>query len=750
MIRRVALVASLALVTCGPAVAPIATVPRATPRATAASPAFADKSAYPTPPEQTAPWTPPKTTLDAKVLSAATKLFEQGLADPRGLAYREIEIDAGETWNGAATPIKTHGWVIPGGTFVVAWNGLVYRAKSVGARADVAADMKALLDAEDAARIKYEHDSPGWHYHRFPTTREADFVSTTMPLSTKTMLLLRLGEAELAARVWNVAFDADRRVDPYVVAAGDFLWALYDRGITAHMRGDGELAIESLRRLPDLQKLASAEAVARGDKPEVFAFLDNAADTLADEERRRAHPEKKFDPAALAALPQPARIAALVRALDQVAARQWGQPGGVSLGEDPVVQALIKEGEPAVEPLLDAFESDTRLTRSVQFWRDFARHRSVLAVYEAAYVALSGILDTSFFEAVSTGDHLTARGLEGRREVGKKLRAYWAKWKGVSMEERFYRIFADDQAGAEQWLSAADKIVQPTNVQVVPSSNVFQSQITTPLGPGQKPALRGESLRTNHTPTVSALFAARLPAMPDARHACALARAFADWDVKAALPHLVRLERATIAGFAGAGDKESAGACVAALTSARADAGDAAALAEYGAWIVHTKPEQADLDLAQWLAPMTAHPTSPAILRASNVLFAAPSPWIPFVSDTRGYGLENILELDLLGLPAFRRHVVAELADHKKIGTITMKSKDGVEVKTSGFTSSRGTDANDPLTPPEGTVMDLRTCDEYAAALASSKAHLPPFRIYWRQADRDKALGAIIATLRKL
>ena len=124
--------------------------------------------------------------------------------------------------------------------------------------------------------------------------------------------------------------------------------------------------------------------------------------------------------AAMASLPQAERIQKLTTALEDVSARQMGQPGGVALGEDPIVQALIHEGEPAVEPLLAVFENDTRLTRSVQFWRDFARYRSVLAVYEAAYVALSGILDASFFQAVSTGDHLTARGLEGGARSGKK------------------------------------------------------------------------------------------------------------------------------------------------------------------------------------------------------------------------------------------------------------------------------------------------------------------------------------------
>src|SRR5580704_17812260 len=99
-----------------PAVAPIpAMPPLSTPQ-------------YPEPPQQHAAWTPPKTALPAAVVAAAIKLFDQGLADPRGCEYREVELDVGEPWEGVASPIKTRGWVLPaapgGERFAVAWNGL--------------------------------------------------------------------------------------------------------------------------------------------------------------------------------------------------------------------------------------------------------------------------------------------------------------------------------------------------------------------------------------------------------------------------------------------------------------------------------------------------------------------------------------------------------------------------------------------------------------------------------------------------
>ena len=67
-----------------------------------------DGTSVPVPPEQSQPWTPPPTKLAPVVVSAITELFDEGLSDPRGCEYREIEITWGES------TIKTHGWVLPG------------------------------------------------------------------------------------------------------------------------------------------------------------------------------------------------------------------------------------------------------------------------------------------------------------------------------------------------------------------------------------------------------------------------------------------------------------------------------------------------------------------------------------------------------------------------------------------------------------------------------------------------------------
>ena len=247
------------------------------------------------------------------------------------------------------------------------------------------------------------------------------------------------------------------------------------------------------------------------------------------------------------------------------------------------------------------------------------------------------------------------------------------------------------------------------------------------------------------SPTVSSLLASRLAAMPDARHACSMASAFAAWDPKAALPQLTRLERDTIASFAATLDKEFAGRCIALFTTARADAGDASALRDYGAWIARTSPEDAGFELERWFVPMIAHPTAQPMIAAANALFRPPSPWLPFVSDGPDYTRAGILKLDLYKFDAFRAQVLVALANRRKIGTITITG-DRVEMNSRSYASSQGVDDNDPLKPAEGTTMALRVCDAYAAEVpASREPNVPAFRIYWPQVERDRAIGQIIA-----
>jgi hypothetical protein len=59
-----------------------------------------DITDFPKPPQQRSQWSAPGETNE--LVSATTTLFNQGLADPRGCDYREVELETGDIWSGSA------------------------------------------------------------------------------------------------------------------------------------------------------------------------------------------------------------------------------------------------------------------------------------------------------------------------------------------------------------------------------------------------------------------------------------------------------------------------------------------------------------------------------------------------------------------------------------------------------------------------------------------------------------------------
>ena len=172
------------------------------------------------------------------------------------------------------------------------------------------------------------------------------------------------------------------------------------------------------------------------------------------------------------------KLAHLIEALDEVDARQWGQPGGVNLAGDRRVQELIKLGDLAVPDLIDTIEMDERLTRSVHFWRDFGHQRTVLGVREAALSAVMSILRVRVFEPVSTGDNLTARGQDGTAPVVARLRAYWKKYGAMPLDERMMQVLKDPRASVEATREAAVSLADVSNTRTL-NTTVFSDWVET-------------------------------------------------------------------------------------------------------------------------------------------------------------------------------------------------------------------------------------------------------------------------------
>ncbi len=82
--------------------------------------------------------------------------------------------------------------------------------------------------------------------------------------------------------------------------------------------------------------------------------------------------------------------------MDQIAIQQMVHFGN-SADSSPLVRMLIEEGDAAVEPLLAAIETDTRLTRTVTNGRGMSIGRRVHPVLEPEFTALTALLKTQQF-----------------------------------------------------------------------------------------------------------------------------------------------------------------------------------------------------------------------------------------------------------------------------------------------------------------------------------------------------------------
>ncbi len=743
------------------------------------APPFTGKM-LPTPPRQNTPWSPPEG-LPGPLVSATIALFQEGMADPRGGDYRQIFVAVGNVWNGGGDVVQTHGWVLPpsansantGPRFAVCWNGLVYPVVSVGDRANLSADVSGLIkkdaDARTAFAIARAKTNDPWPYTRFlqTATSEYESVSETSFLPLKVCLLLRLGEGELARRFWAAYVGPEKAAPgadkgrPYLRIADEWVWAQFDRAVTAHMRGDDQLSLLTARQLTAVQPQAEAEAKRRGydvtpsrgvheaGQP-YFPYLDPLPRLLADEERRAASAKPKPVLADILKISdKPARIAALIGALDEVAARQMGQPGGVSPDSDPLVLALVAQGDAAVEPLIHTLRTDTRLTRSVGFGRDFHPGRSLVSVSGAAYAALVDILQTSEFSPAGSP--------ASKADAADAIEAYWDKNKGVSVEERWYRTLADDNAGPKQWLDAAHEIIRPSDEKV--RGGWIETGVRKQ---GVRIAPQGEALRQGHTPSVSNLMARRVKNIValseahssnsqqefDVQDATALSLYLADWDPQAALPVLreqFATQRRIWLKWAGGSQTEQDADYLTKLTLARVNSGDPTALNDYVSWL-ETAPlkDLSPFGFVDFFEPLWRSPDDPAVVRGANFLFLDPhSVWVPLVQDRPYLNpdlFSKLLTSPLLALAAFRQAALASLADKAVLRTVTLGGP-----APQSWTYNEETDPYRPDTPQS---FPVRRCDLSAKQL-SELSGMPAFQYDWPLAKKDAAVAETIARLRR-
>jgi hypothetical protein len=550
---------------------------------------------FPAPPCQNKTWVPPPSKFFEKWITAYQELVTHGFADPRGCEYREIKLTCGSSIWGGSRLVTTHAWVIPerpGNVdqhrFAVTWDGLVYPVVELGPNKDIKADVNALIKASN----KETDDPPTFlsredHVHEFPYSydrpwkmrewSEAELVSSKSLVALKACLLLRLGETALAERLWDAWMHRDGRIltagpgdDPYMVFAWEWAWALFDRAVAAHLRGDDLVAKHTGKILVPFAQSVPQVAAKRGfsqltnygsGKPIPFLPLRDPPSRLLEESTRRvkAGPQRTALDIGLAKFPkQSDRVAVLIRDLETISAgpgyeqgmcplspphiswntmgMNFGHPPENPLKVSPVVNALIKEGPAAVELLLDCLVNDRRLTRvaglSPSTCGDFLSGRDFIGVDLAAYAALCGILKADGFGPLTEEGYyhgcqegpdaesshppalpfhvgpgsISDPGLPKRRAVAAEIRRRWERIKGRWEAEAWLAVLADSEMTCKVWLDAAQKIVAPAESKEAAPP---VAEALPNVAQESKSPMAGETLRAIKNPSVTELLARR-------------------------------------------------------------------------------------------------------------------------------------------------------------------------------------------------------------------------------------------------
>lgn len=386
---------------------------------------------------------------------ARERLAALGLTVPVGARFREVEIVRYDVWGQAQTE-RARGILLPrmpgepAHAFVDSWSPWSVRAfgpeidaLSECERAELIRERaRELRRAREARREAGDEDAEWSSEEEMELPRLA---AAACQVWLVWPLLDDLGHPEVADR----AFGDASASEIFGWAVGSIVVRVFERAVTHYMQAEDDVARADLTLLARVMPLLDGLP-----HPPRSDHLETVPTLLAELERRVGTPRATTPDVPTEGPVDASSTHALIASLEEVGARQGGQPGGVELSRDPGVDALIRIGEPAVPALLECLEHDARLTRSVHFWREFVPNRTVLGVFEACYVALANILDEDFYEVVATGDNLTSSRRRGL--VVQAVRAHWERWGSVPPVERRWQILSDDAAAPSRWAAAAE------------------------------------------------------------------------------------------------------------------------------------------------------------------------------------------------------------------------------------------------------------------------------------------------------
>ncbi len=321
-----------------------------------------------------------------------------------------------------------------------------------------------------------------------------------------------------------------------------------------------------------------------------------------------------------------------------------------------------------------------------------------------------------------------------------EIRAYWNKYKNLTLEDRWYAILNDDSA-AGRWGEAAGNIVHPENVRSFPGG----LSLSKPAPTDVPVRMDGEILRAKTNPSVAELMARRALEVPtnnvnayDISASGQMALYLAAWDSAAARPVARSLSGRACRVMKYSG--QQLGPLVANLALARAKAGDSQAFDDYASWIVTTAPDQLGFSVSECLEPFRQFATNRLLQAAAEKVFDdTNSDWsrLPW-KEMHG---ENPIGSDLVNLPAFRRLLVRELGKTNVCGSFTLYAPGQIGYEITNYQSGGYGAVAFPSgsQPTNGTISQLRWCDWIALSLSQAKC-IPFFDPFAAVVERDAAI----------
>jgi hypothetical protein len=411
-----------------------------------------------TPPLVAADRAPLPDQLKPEEVQSLQKQFAKQGFDPAGKRFVRFQMPQRDVY-GTAEMVQVWGWLIPHGPGEIA-SSVLLDGEEIPLTGDFApADF--IADSAELIR-RTATTQPSTEPAPYPVLFKPPDMQS--PSTLRAIWLHRLGRDDLAAAMLAlVRRGTAPDLNPTLVPRPMGAWHDFGFAVHAFMVGADSEALCYAQRLNHeyLAKLPVTQPPNETDEQSEARQYVQGRDLLADLLRRKKdgsfNTAPTTQPALYSDLPVAQRVPRLIRDFQQIPVRQWSQPGSADLSQDNRVQALIVIGEPAVPALIDAIDNDPRLTRSVQFWRDFARSRTVLSVREAALMTLEIILQTQFRPPENVGD-FTQLGEPAAKETAAKIRAYWKKYGGLRFDQRLMAILQDPKTTFDALREAADNL----------------------------------------------------------------------------------------------------------------------------------------------------------------------------------------------------------------------------------------------------------------------------------------------------